>query len=249
MPYASITLSALRTDLAERLDSQTYWVSAELTAAINEAIRTWQLFTGSWRTSITIATPAPASPWITIPLATMLYPMAVRFLTNPDMDRTSISTLNGFKPNWLAHRTDDGGSIPTTPRLWAPAGFGLIAIWPADHLTAQNLYVEGAANPAVLSADGDFIDMSEAEHDAVLQEAQFLSLFKLGGQALQLGAVLHKQFLTAALDKNDRLKRSSIFRKALGLDTDRAEAPLRPTITSAEILKARGVALDTQEIR
>ena len=51
MAYAYINLATMLTQLSERLDdeSNVYWTTPELTAYIQEALRTWQSMAGYWR--------------------------------------------------------------------------------------------------------------------------------------------------------------------------------------------------------
>lgn len=58
MAYNYITLSGLLTQLAERLDDSAniYWTQPELTAYLQEALRTFQALTGYWRASMQFQT-------------------------------------------------------------------------------------------------------------------------------------------------------------------------------------------------
>jgi len=58
LTYSHTTLAQLRTQLAGRLHdtSKTFWVDAELTALLKEAMRTWQCFTAYWRERAVFAT-------------------------------------------------------------------------------------------------------------------------------------------------------------------------------------------------
>ena len=60
MPYAYLSLSALLTQLSEKLDDPNfvYWNSSELTAYIQEAMRCWQSLSGYWRARMAFNTSA-----------------------------------------------------------------------------------------------------------------------------------------------------------------------------------------------
>ena len=55
MAYANVTLATLKTRLDDRLEISSFYTAAEKLLALNEAIRLWNLFTGTWRQRITHA--------------------------------------------------------------------------------------------------------------------------------------------------------------------------------------------------
>jgi len=70
-PFAYITLSGMRQQLANRLydASMVFWTSPELTVYIQGAIRTWQALTGFWRGDFLFQS-VQGQIWYDIPLLT-----------------------------------------------------------------------------------------------------------------------------------------------------------------------------------
>ncbi len=243
MPHTAVTLATLRQDLQDRYEHQNFWTDEEARLFLNQALRWWNLFTGRWKKREIVNTVANV-PWVSLS-STLVYPVTIRFQDEPAMRRSSIADLSMAKVGWQGQTTADGGVIPTTPRLWAPAGLNLFAIWPADAVGGLPLLVDSVRQTPVLVNAIDTVDLTEAEHHALLGEALFIGAFKLGGQRLAATAAFHKAFLLAALDQNDRLRASTIFRKAAGLDTGRGERPIRSFPSAEAILSAKGVSLGT----
>lgn len=63
-PYSFVTLAQAQADLAQRLydAGQQFWPPAELTACLQEALRTWNALTGWWRDDFTFPTD-PTTQW------------------------------------------------------------------------------------------------------------------------------------------------------------------------------------------
>ncbi len=240
MPHIAVTLATLRQDIQDRWEGQAFWSDEEARLYLNQALRWWNLFTGRWKRRELVATVA-GDPWISLS-STLVYPVTVRFQNGPALRRSSITDLSMAKPGWQGHTTVDGGVIPTVPKVWAPAGLNLIAIWPADAVGDLPLMVDNVRQTPYLVNNVDFVDLSEAEHHVLLGEALFIGAFKVGGQRLQATMGFHKAFLAAAADQNDRLRASTYYRKAAGLDTQRGETPLRSFPSAAAILKQKGLA-------
>ena len=63
MPYSYITFAQMKTELANRLDDygKVYWIDGELGLYLQEAMRTWQALTGTWRNRMIFNTQNPPS--------------------------------------------------------------------------------------------------------------------------------------------------------------------------------------------
>lgn len=224
MPWQAVTLAQCQTQLKAKWENVPFWTDAEATAALNEGLRVWNMLTGMWRQRVVVATPA-ASPWVSLS-STMVYGTKINFITSP-LIPSSRDDLDLFRPGWEGETTASGGAVPTTPKLWAPAGLNLFAIWPADAAGGQSLTVDGVRKTPVLVNPGDFIDIGEHELDALLGFALHVASFKLGSPLFNGTAGLRKNFLLAAVDQNTRLMASSYFRRQLGLDVSRYSRPFR----------------------
>jgi hypothetical protein len=223
MAYQTVTLATLRQELKDRYESSPFWTDTEALHAINESLRVWNMLTGMWKQTQTKSTTA-GTVWYTFS-SSFVYNMKVSFGSYP-MEVGSVSSMNNGRATWQGETTTDGGEVPTRPTIWIPAGLRRLAIWPADAAGGNMLVVDGVCITPVLSANTDFIDLAQSEHDALLGEALHVLAFKEGGQRFEGTKEHHKLFLTAALKQNSRLSKSAYFRKALGLDLNRGERPL-----------------------
>jgi hypothetical protein len=202
-----------------------FWSTAEANDAINEALRQFNLFTGYWRGSGTVVTVA-ADPFLTVP-GTLTYRSRV---TRPGqvLTRKSIREFYRSRLNWRTQTTTSGGEVPTTVREWAPIGLGSIAIWPADAAGGLTLTIEAVKLTPILAADGNFLDAGDEEINALLDEALYILVaFKRPSEAESVKGK-HTSFLQACLQKNDQLRGSSFFRRALGLDQEQRLEPVTP---------------------
>lgn len=243
MPYQSITLATLQTRLAERHESAAFWVAEEARLAINEVLRVWQLLTGYWKVQVSVNTPA-ASPWVTIP-GTLFLPIRVQWgTTGKSLLQGSIPSFDNGRSTWEGETTTTSG-LPSTPTDWAPAGARLIAIWPADNAGGNPLLVDGLATTPVLVVGGDFIDVSEAELNAILGMALHILAFKEGGARFAATLVHRVAFYNQAAELNSRLRASAFFKKFLTLDRGRYEQPILWPPSSGEAAPAQAPATAT----
>ena len=223
MPYQSVTLAQFRTELQEKLESVPFWQNSEANNAINESLRQWNMLTGQWKKSQT--TPTVANQiWYTFS-SSFVYNMRVSF-NGQSLDITSTGSLDNGRSSWEGETTASGSPVPTRPLHWAPSGLRRLAIWPADAVGANSLLLDGVCITPVLTADADFLDLAQSEHDAILGEALCLLTFKEGGSRFEAAKIFHQQFLLAASQVNERLSASAYFRKAMGLDLYRGEKPI-----------------------
>lgn len=224
MGWQAVTLAQAQAQLQAKWEGVPFWTAGESITALNEAIRVWNLLTGMWRKRVVVATPA-GSPWVPLP-STLVYGAKVNFISTP-LIPSSRSDLDNFQIGWEAETTASGGSVPSSPMLWAPAGLTLLAIWPADAVGGQSLVIDGVRSTPVLVNPTDYIDIGEHELDSILGFALHIAAFKLGSPIFPGTFPLRAAFLANAADLNTRLTASSYFRKLLGLDTARYSRPFR----------------------
>lgn len=228
MPYTAVTLATLKTQLADRYDNSVFWTASQATAAINESLRQWNLFTGMWKKTQLTATTAN-TVWYTFS-SSFVYNMRVTY-NGQQMDIASLDSMDNGRPNWEGETTSSGGAVPTRPSKWIPSGLRRLAIWPADASGGGSLALDGVCITPTLSLDADFIDLAQSEHDAILGEALMLLAFKEGGTRFEAAKKWHQEFLIAAAEQNERLKASAYFKKAMGFDFYR---PAKPVLSRAE---------------
>jgi hypothetical protein len=234
MAYTQISLAELLLQLATKVEGVPYWTPEEGRLAINESLRVWSMLTGVWKQRISITT--TTSSWISAP-APLYYNVRMQYSGAP-LGRSSIGDMDNGNPGWEIDSTTSGGIVPTTPKMFAPAGLDLFAIWPADGVGGNTLTVDGVVEAPTLIAAGDFIDINNASIQPILGYALHYLAFKEGGVRWAATQAYYKEFLLAAVDQNDRLATSALFRKAMGLDVNRGQRPMRTGL--AEQQKAQG---------
>ena len=227
MPYAATSLATLRARLQDRFTGDPFWTATEANDALNEAMRTFNLFTGYWRGTGTTNTTA-GSPFVAVP-GTLTYRTRV---TRPGraLTRKSIVEFYRMRRNWRTQTTSSGSPVPTTIREWAPIGLGTIAIWPTDPAGGTTLTFEAVKLTPTLAADGDFIDLGDEELALILSEALYILSFKRPS-ILETMKVKHQFFLAGVLERNDQLRASSYFRRVLGLDQAQRTEPTKVSKT------------------
>lgn len=230
MPYASVTLATLRGQLQSRYTGDPFWSNTEANDAINEALRYFNLFTGYWRGSGTANTTANVA-FVTVP-GTLTYRTRV-YVSGRALVIKSIVELYRTRLSWRTDLTTSGGAVPTTIREWAPVGLGQIAIWPTDAAGGTTLSFDGVRLTPVLTADGDFLDLGNEEIGILLDEALYVLGFKRPSLLDSLQP-RHQRFLAACLERNDQLRKSSFFKRVLGLDQQQRLEPTRERATPPE---------------
>lgn len=235
MAYTVLTLSELRKRLRARRDGILQWTVEEERLALNEALRTWNLLTGRWRRSAAQNTGIGTVEY-TLP-STLLYGMRVTVNGTP-LTITSEPELDLMRPNWRSETVASGGSVPTTPTLWAPVSLLTVAIWPAMNSVVANGFVaEGVSATPVLVEEGDTLDLGQEFLDDLLNFTLHLLAFKVGGQTWAATRGAFEAFMQAAAEENGVIKRNQLFRRWAGFDRRR---DLRPTRGAATRLDDQG---------
>lgn len=225
MAYTAVTLAMIRAELLDRVAAVPYWTDQEALHAINESLRWWNLFTGQWKARQTVVTVAN-QVWYSFSNS-FVYNMRVEFNSVP-MEPGSIFSLDQGRGNWEGETTASGGSVPTTPRVWAPAGLKMLAIWPADAAGGNTLTVDGVTTTPQLVNDSDTVDLNDSDHGPLLSFALRTLAFKEGGLRFSATAPLDKEFYTAIGQVNSRLSASAFFRNLMGLDLREQKMGLNP---------------------
>lgn len=235
MAYQQVTLAQFRTSIQLRWESTPFWTDDDIKDAINEGLRIWNLLTGFWKIQVNVTTVAN-QVWYATP-ATVLYPLQLYHANSP-MTRTSIDDLDYGKPNWEADTTASGTPVPTRPKMWAPKGLELIAIWPADAANNNTMQLNGIATTPTLSADGDFIDIGQEEQGILEGYALHAASLKVGGTIWKATFPFYRDFIEAAGTRNELLRAQSFYRELMGLDMSRFSNPAKfPSTTTQQILQ------------
>lgn len=226
MAFQRFTLADLQSDLKASWDSSPFWTDAEATRYINHALRFWNLLTGFWKETVLVTTPAPVSPYVSLPGSLTFGMQVVWGSTGKALQLSGLFDLDMGRPRWEEETTASGGAVPTVPTLWCPSGMKELVIWPQDAATGLPLLIDGVAATPILVNPGDFIDIGDQDVGPILDFALHVAAFKRGRAAVSATALRLRSFLQAAQAQNSRLSYSSVFRKALGLDHTKGMKPI-----------------------
>ena len=227
--YQSVTLADLQAALEARVDSHPWWTAEQARLALNEGLRIWSAATAFWPAKGY----APCTP--NDPYVPLIFPVAaynpvsgqqalapgVRVLYNGrPLEKVSMADLDLAVPNWRAATTASDGA-PDRPVYWAPVALNLIAIYPAVTTYPTMLEIAGVQTTPVLVNPGDYIDLGQEQHDALLGYALHVLTFSMGGQRFTATYPGWLAFLRAASAENAQLAATALFRRLLGLDVQR----------------------------
>lgn len=111
---------------------------------------------------------------------------------------SSIFDLDTMTPTWQ-------GATPAQPTMLALAGWNLAALNPVPDATGYEILVDVVPNAPIPATDGAYVQLGREEMDAVLDEAQHIASFKMGGAEFQATMKHHANFMRMALLRNARL--------------------------------------------
>jgi hypothetical protein len=130
------------------------------------------------------------------------------------VDTPSVREQDGFSPEWQ----NDGSAWPSI----VTAGMDFLAPCPVGGSPrGVSLVVVGNAPVPVL--DADFVQISKDAFDVILDYAQVLASFKMGGEEFSSTKDLEKNFFQFAMETNKRLAAMGLFRDMLGLEGRRQD--------------------------
>ena len=222
MPYTSVTLAQLRVQLAARWEGSPFWTDEEARLAINETLRVWNLLVGAWRKRVVLPT-IVNSPYYTVPSSGFCV-FRVAWNQHP-LDLSSVADLDDGRPSWRGETTAAGGSIPTTPVVWAPLGFTRFVLWPADASLVNSLTLDLVAPAPVLIYEFSAVDLNAADLNVLLGMALRLAAFKTPGPRFTLLEGLERAFYQAAAVQSAQFRASALYRALIGRDPGRAQRP------------------------
>ena len=101
-------------------------------------------------------------------------------------------------------------------------GIDLFAVSPLP--TAQtSVGMVLVGNAPIPASDADYIQVPRDVMDAIINEAQHLALFNMGGAEFHASMALHQEFVAAAVKQNKRLRESGILATTIRPPVDRQE--------------------------
>ena len=118
----------------------------------------------------------------------------------------SVFELDAFMASWQ--------STPGAPGFAGMCGRNMAALGTIPD-GAYGVTMDVVSSIPVPAADADYLQADRGNLDAILDEAQHLASFKLGGAEFAASEQLHKNFLAAAGNENARLKNQAFYRQAM----------------------------------
>lgn len=210
MPYTETSLTDIVGKLTNRAgENSTFWIPREKQDAMNEAMCVWQLMTGEWTTTKPQGV-VSGDVYYNVPKQ-IISTQRVLYNTTP-LTPTSVEALDLGFPGWA--------STPGTPRMWAPIGINMIAVYPQP--TSGVLNFEGMAETPTFQNNGDKLDMGEEELDPLLSYAHHYLTFKEGGAEFSASQAGLQSLVKAAGERNAELIAVASLRRLMGVDQDEA---------------------------
>jgi hypothetical protein len=128
------------------------------------------------------------------------------------VDTVSVREMDGISPEWQ----NDANAWATLVQ----AGMDLLAVAPTPTTTAGvSLILVG--NAPIPAADGDFVQVSRDVFDVILDYAQVLAAFKMGGEDFMQTKSLEQNFYRLAMEQNKRLSKMGLFADTVHMEGKR----------------------------
>jgi len=125
------------------------------------------------------------------------------------VDTPSVREMDGWSPEWQNNGTAWPSMVTAGMDFFAPCPVG-------GSPRGVSMVVVGNAPIPIL--DTDFLQCSRDAFDVILDYAQTLASFKMGGEEFASTKDLEKNFFKFAMDTNKRLAAMGLFRDMLGLE-------------------------------
>jgi hypothetical protein len=151
---------------------------------------------------------------------------------------TEIDSVRGadlYNANWE-------GAAAGPPTSVLAAGLNLLALSPQPDTAAYSLTATVVENCPVPNAPTDCINVTEDVFEAILDEAQHLAAFKMGGAEFMATIPMHQRFLSLAALYSARIAEMGEFAQVL-YEQSRLEASMNPRLTGdtpAEVMSDGG---------
>lgn len=148
-------------------------------------------------------------------------------VNNIPLDLDSVRNGDYFNPGWQA-------TVAGPPQSGYVAGLNLIGINPRpDSSTAYSVTARVVQNAPVPTNLSDKIQLSREDYDAVLDYAQHLAAFKLGGAEFSDSMPLFNHFLKRAALYNSKIAATSELYKTM-YETSQLEEKRNPRYSGSE---------------
>lgn len=178
----TIQLQDLQDRLYAKLDNNSaLYPSSQLTAALNEALRVLNLFTGFLQTNINVSGNSVANQTFYNVPAGILIPLRVQF--GPTyLQMYNLNEIGKAYRTWTADTT---ATVAMPVSYWVPFGLTQFAIYPADSVGGSAIRVTGVQEPVLLVNPTDTITVSNEIAEALDQLAFSTLTLKESGTVLR----------------------------------------------------------------
>jgi hypothetical protein len=109
MPYTTYTLAALIGLLTGRWDGTPFWTGEEARLALNEGLRLWNLYTGTWTRRVVLSPTVIDQVWYAVP-GTLTWAARLTINGVPLGPPVGLADLDDGRPGWEAEHTATGGA-------------------------------------------------------------------------------------------------------------------------------------------
>ena len=202
--YCTITVADMTSRILDRLDNNTLlYTQAEITTALNEAVRTANDITGFLQGSSNITT-VSGNPWYGTPY-THLIPLRLQ-AGNFYLQKTTIWSLAQKNPTW---QMDTEASTGVGSYSWAPIGLKRFAVYPAPS-EAYTLTVTSVIEPTLLVHTFDVLQIPPEYVDLLQDIAVHVLQLKEGGKIFQQSMTVYQRAVA-------KLREMSVFRRDMQL--------------------------------
>ena len=222
MAYTTTTRATLRTRVTERLITN-FWSTSEINAYIAEALRVWNVLTGSNVDIYSSVAVIPNQQVYTIAQITggSSDPLFILRLESAT-DSTTFGTidlriLSHYTPTWFS-QTD------TTIQNWCQVGQNNLVLYPKT-TSSLLLNVYAVDRAEVPTGDSSTIQVSEEDMPAIIDYCTFIARLKESGSEFQESIGLLQNFLKAAARYNSMILQTSLYRKVMGTPFQTRQRP------------------------
>jgi hypothetical protein len=171
----TVTLAQLQERIYSRLDNNTLlYEQVEVTARINECMRTLNLFTGILQ--VTLQTPTLSQPgrvWYDVPQG-IIVPIRVQF-SDTYLNKIFPTSMGMSNARWVSDTTANTG-LPVSE--WVPCGFTKFALHPADSIGGSEIFVTGIMETPLLINQTDTVAIPNEFTDALVLSASATLMLK-----------------------------------------------------------------------
>lgn len=149
----------------------------------------------------------------------------------------AVQGADHYNPNWQA-------ATPAAPGLVLTAALNLIGVSPPPAVGPYALTLSVLRNAPIPTANGQMIEVGRDEYDAVLDYAQHLAAFKMGGNEFLSTIPLFKRFMTQAQLYNSKLNALGEYTESIYAmsQAQARENPVYADATPATVMSDGGAA-------